>query len=248
MKSYKIGSYSFTKDEFTGNKEIGGSLDLRSLTSIPEGFNPTVGGSLYLRSLTSIPEGFNPTVGGYLDLRSLTSIPEGFNPTVGGSLDLRSLTSIPEGFNQSNVENKDVFPMYWQDGKYMMVDGVFGEIISHKRNIFKLKRIDKDEIFYCVEKDGIFSHGNNIREAKDDLIYKISERANLEEFKSLKLDSVLAFDKCIQLYRIVTGACAFGVKQFIESHDIEHKPYTVAEIIEKTKGQYGADRLIAFFN
>ena len=30
-----------------------GSLYLRSLTSIPEGFNPTVGGSLYLRSLTS---------------------------------------------------------------------------------------------------------------------------------------------------------------------------------------------------
>ncbi|MBP7398210.1 MAG: hypothetical protein KA954_01400, partial [Chitinophagales bacterium] len=42
----------------------------------------TVGGYLYLRSVTSIPEGFNPTVGGYLDLRSVTSIPEGFNPTV----------------------------------------------------------------------------------------------------------------------------------------------------------------------
>ena len=32
--------------------EVGGWLDLRSLTSIPEGFNPTVGGSLDLRSLT----------------------------------------------------------------------------------------------------------------------------------------------------------------------------------------------------
>lgn len=30
----------------------GGYLDLSSLTSIPEGFNPTVGGSLYLSSLT----------------------------------------------------------------------------------------------------------------------------------------------------------------------------------------------------
>lgn len=33
--------------------ETGGSLDLRSLTSIPDGFNPTVGGSLYLGSLTA---------------------------------------------------------------------------------------------------------------------------------------------------------------------------------------------------
>jgi len=38
------------------------------------------GGSLDLRGLTSIPEGFNPTVGGHLDLSGLTSIPEGFNP------------------------------------------------------------------------------------------------------------------------------------------------------------------------
>ncbi len=91
--------YDLTEDQFLGKEKITGSLHLRSLTSIPEGFNPTVGGSLDLRSLTSIPEGFNPTVGGYLDLRSLTSIPEGFNPTVGGSLDLGSITSIPDGFN-----------------------------------------------------------------------------------------------------------------------------------------------------
>lgn len=29
-----------------------------------------INGSLYLSSLTSIPDGFNPTVGGYLDLSS----------------------------------------------------------------------------------------------------------------------------------------------------------------------------------
>jgi hypothetical protein len=98
-KSTFLKQYNITEEQFSGEKEIGGSLYLSSLTSIPEGFNPTVGGYLDLGSLTSIPEGFNPTVGGYLDLGSLTSIPEGFNPTVGGSLYLSSLTSIPEGFN-----------------------------------------------------------------------------------------------------------------------------------------------------
>ena len=75
---------------------LSGNLYLSSLTSLPEGFNPTVGGSLDLRSLTSLPEGFNPTVGGSLDLSSLTSIPEGFNPKVGGNLYLSSLTSLPD--------------------------------------------------------------------------------------------------------------------------------------------------------
>ena len=61
--------YEISEAQFYGREEIRGYLDLRSLTSIPEGFNPTVGGSLDLRSLTSIPSGFNPTVGGGLDLR-----------------------------------------------------------------------------------------------------------------------------------------------------------------------------------
>ncbi len=37
-------------------------------------------GYLNLRSLTSIPEGVTLSVGGYLSLHSLTSIPEGFRP------------------------------------------------------------------------------------------------------------------------------------------------------------------------
>lgn len=41
MKKYKVGNYEFTEKEFSGKKEISGSLYLRSLTSIPEGFNPT---------------------------------------------------------------------------------------------------------------------------------------------------------------------------------------------------------------
>jgi hypothetical protein len=113
--------HNITENQFKGIDKIGGSLDLRSLTSIPEGFNPTVGGDLDLRSLSSIPEGFNPTVGNDLILCKITSIPDTFNPTVGNCLDLhslttisnkfkptvgcwlnlRSLTSIPEGFNPS---------------------------------------------------------------------------------------------------------------------------------------------------
>jgi len=71
-----------TEEQFDGREEIEGDLDLGSLTSIPDGFNPTVGGYLDLRSLTSIPDGFNPTVGGGLylgnGLRAETKDPSGF--------------------------------------------------------------------------------------------------------------------------------------------------------------------------
>jgi hypothetical protein len=91
--------HEITEDQFYGRQEISGYLYLGSVTSLPDGFNPTVGGDLYLGSVTSLPDGFNPTVGGSLDLGSVTQIPDGFNPTVGGSLYLGSVTQIPDGFN-----------------------------------------------------------------------------------------------------------------------------------------------------
>ena len=39
-------------EQFYGKKEIKGYLDLRSLTSIPDGLNPTVGVYIYLSSVT----------------------------------------------------------------------------------------------------------------------------------------------------------------------------------------------------
>jgi len=74
-----IGGQTYEKD-----------LDLRSLTSIPDGFNPTVGGDLYLHRLTSIPDGFNPIVGGYLFLNSLTSIPDSVRQNVKGEVILKT--------------------------------------------------------------------------------------------------------------------------------------------------------------
>ena len=44
-------------------------LYLESLTSIPDGFNPTVGGDLYLDNLTSIPDGVSKNVKGKVYLK-----------------------------------------------------------------------------------------------------------------------------------------------------------------------------------
>ena len=42
--------YGLTEAQASGKEEVGGGLYLRSVTSIPEGFNPTVGGDLDLSS------------------------------------------------------------------------------------------------------------------------------------------------------------------------------------------------------
>ena len=73
------------------------------------GFNPNVGGNLNLSSLTSIPEGFNPNVGGSLDLSSLTSIPEGFNPTnIKGKIYIQGKEWKPEVVKKPNRKMEEI--------------------------------------------------------------------------------------------------------------------------------------------
>lgn len=137
--------------------------------------------------------------------------------------------------------------IYWQNKKHMKCDGVIAEVLRHKSNVWKLKKLGSNKQFYCVtDGKGKFAHGDTLDDAKKDLIYKLSEDASKEEFAKLKMTDLLSFEKCIQMYRVVTGACSFGVKNFIESHSIENREYTVAEMLEITKGQYGSEILINF--
>jgi hypothetical protein len=240
--------HNITEDQFFGKTPVGGYLDLGSFTSIPDGFNPTVGGSLYLRSLTSIPEGFNPTVGGYLDLGSLTSIPDGFNPTVGGYLYLCSLTSIPEGFKKSDYENKNVGLLSWQKCKYIFCDGRFSEVIKRRGNVWKLKDVNKDNTYYLVtDGNNRYAHGDSIKEAKEDLIYKISDR-DKSKYVNADTNKKYTFLECIEMYRTITGACATGTKNFIESTGLKNKSYSINEIAKITKDAYGGNSFRSFFN
>jgi len=181
--------YSLTEKQFYGKEEVGGYLDLGSLTSIPEGFNPTVGGDLYLRSLTSIPEGFNPTVGGYLDLRS----------------GLSAKTQKPKG-KIITPKNKLLF---WQDGKFVKADGMFTEVLNKKGNVYRVRKIHSTKEFYLVTDGTTHAHGETLQRAKEDFRFKlISEKLKTEPIKE---DTIIT----INYYRVVTGSCEMGVKSWM---------------------------------
>jgi hypothetical protein len=227
------------------NPTVGGGLFLQSVTKIPKGFNPTVGRSLRLNSLKQIPKGFNPTVGGSLDLESVKEIPQGFNPTVGWIINLSSVTQIPQGFNRSDYENKRISLLQWD--KYILCDDRFSEVISKKGNVWKLKNIGKDKIYYLVtDGNGKYAHGDSIKEAKGDLIYKISNR-DVSQYQNIDLDEKYSFVECISMYRSITGSCSTGVKNFIETNGIKKQSYSVNDIIGITKNNYGNESFNKFF-
>ena len=242
MMNKFCSTHNITERQFLGLDKISGSLYLNGLTSIPKGFNPTVGGSLYLNGLTSIPEGFSPTVGGSLFLNGLTAIPEGFSPTVGGDIELNGLTSIPEGFNKDSFRT---LIQSWQDEKYICADGIFAEALKRKRNVWKVKKIQTDREFYLVtDGQGKFAHGETMKEARADLMFKLSDNADKEKY-AYYTEFTLA--EAIECYRLVTGACAFGVKDFVANHEMK-EVFEVSDIITMTEGYYGHETFKAFFS
>ena len=143
------------------------------------------------------------------------------------------------------------------DGKITEIDfsdDIKTAVIETKGKVKKVKFINKDtntitnETSYIVsDGNGNFAHGKTIKDAKKSLLYKISNR-DTSQYKDLTLDSKLTFSEAIKMYRVITGACESGTKFFIEQNKLKDRKYTVREMIELTKGQYGNETLQKFFD
>ena len=253
---------------------IGYDLTLNSLEKISGNFNPIVGGNLHMNTIKKLPSNFSITIGKDLSLNSLEKIPKNFNPVVGRDLYLK-LKKLPPNFNPK-VEGKILYNydnnhcgwnfryiseyistnkppslLSWQNGKYIKVDGIFSEVIEKRGKVYKLKYTYvgyNRDIFLVTDGKDTFAHGFTIKEAKEDLLLKINKNKNLDSFKLLKLDSKISYEKAIECYRVITGACEYGTQNFIKTNSIKNKYYTIKEIIDLTKNQYGNNKFEQFFN
>ena len=136
-----------------------------------------------------------------------------------------------------------------KNGKYINADGLLGEIVEQKGNVYHVKLSWAEDITYLVtDGEGRWAHGDTLEKAKSDLLYKITDR-DKSDYKHLSLDSELSFEDAIVCYRVITGACSFGTKDFVEHRLGENKKevYTIREIIELTKGEYGNKAFKDFF-
>ena len=199
------------------------------------------GGYLDLRGtqITQLPEGL--TVGGYLDLRGtqITQLPEGL--TVGGSLDLRG-TQITNPRHYKKLKDGDYIP-----NKLLKADGIITLVKRCKKlgsYVYYIGRIKGKNVL----SDGtLFAHCKNLREGIADIEFKKAKDRGAEQYKGLTRESVVKTQDAVAMYRIITGACKAGTEHFLQSLGELKPEYTVQEIIELTKGQYGAETLRKFF-
>ena len=238
---------NITEVQATGKEKIGGDLDLSSLTTLPDGCQLSAGGSLDLRSLTTLPDGCQLSAGGSLDLSSLTTLPDGCQLSAGGSLYLRHSKT----YRGDKVSEEVLRSRYlWRNKDYIKVDGIFTKIISERGNVMRVQCIAHKDIEYLVtDGEGKWAHGATLKEAKESLIYKIADR-DKSKYNEWTKDTIVTHAEAIEAYRVITGACAMGTRHFCEVVLGKNKKdkYTIAEVIELTKGQYGSESFASFFN
>ena len=232
-----------TLEEALARIDEDGDLDLRGtgITALPD--NLTVGGYLYLSGtgITALPD--NLTVGGYLYLNGtgITALPD--NLTVGGSLYL-------SGTGITAVERRKVRILHdgdYAEGRYLYCDG----ILTHVK---KVRHVDKYTLYIGkikgknVVSDGVhYAHCDKIRDGIADLIFKAAKDRGADQYKGMSLDTEMTVSEAATMYRVITGACRAGTQNFIESQKELKEKYTIRELIEQTKGQYGAERFAEFF-
>ena len=149
---------------------------------------------------------------------------------------------IPVGGKADIVDGKILKPNRWyivEKGKWIEVDftdGVFSYVLSNKKGVKKVKTDDGKTLYVVSDDNGDSAHGETIKKAREDLIYKVIAKFDGE------LPNKATGKEWIGIYRAVTGACSAGCKNFVDSvgKSLDDE-YTAKQIAKMVQGQYGAE-------
>lgn len=61
---------------------------------------------------------------------------------------------------------------------------------------------------------------------------------------NLELDTKMSLEDWISIYRVLGKTCYGGVDEFIKKHGFEDREYTLTEMLQYTKNQYGSQLVI----
>jgi len=231
---------------------IGGYLDCWSAkVSLPK--LTTIGGYLDCWSAkVSLPK--LTTIGGYLYCWPAKDVSLPKLTTIGGALDCRPAkdVSLPKLREKGCGDTKALakVQLAFRRKGFVLFDGILASIVTTKERVYgklhRLKITGQTQISFCIEAEGSFSHGQTVKEAKESLLYKISNR-DKSAYSKWTRETTITKKQAIESYRVITGACKSGCRHFVEQHGMTNLKYKVGEIIEMTEGQYGNEQYCEFF-
>jgi hypothetical protein len=260
--------------ESIGNMRIGGGFYCynNKLTSLPESIGKMkIGGGFYCHKnqLTFLPESIgNMKIGGdfYCSYNKLTFLPKSIgNMKVGGSFSCsyNKLTFLPESIgnmkiggdfycSNNQLPNNYPVPQKLKEGiydDYTYLDGILIDIISKK--IIDGRTVIKHSFGYVVSDGTDHAHGKDLRTALLDLHFKTSKK-DLSKYKNIDTSINQTIEFLYEMYRNITGACSFGTQNWMKRNEdfvkrVEESGASIDEVMKKTEGEYGNQRLKEFF-
>jgi len=131
---------------------------------------------------------------------------------------------------------------------HIISDGILSKIIKKKGGVYHVINHGENNESILIEKDGVYSHGKTLKDARESLVYKITDK-DTSAYEGLTDNSVVGFEEAVRMYRTITGACAEGCKYFVSQNPgLKKDSYTISELIEATHGQYKSDVFAGFFS
>jgi len=182
--------------------------------------------------------------GGSLDLSGtgITALPD--NLTVGGWLFLSGTGITDEAAEKvRQLHNGDYSP-----GRWIYADGILTHIKKEKhlnQYTFYVGRIPGRSVIF----DGKhYAHCDTLRNGVADLLFKAANDRGADQYNGMSLDAEMAVPEAVTMYRVITGACKQGSESFVASLGKKLKErYTIRELLELTRGQYGSENFAKFF-
>jgi len=178
---------------------------------------------------------------GNVDLESLTTLPENTKFQNQGNVYLRSLDGKEVVYQGKKIKIKDI------DGSTMIISSSkkANDFTIHKARYFKGVEFNKMPKCFIAERGNYYAHGKTIAEATNDVNFKyLRETANVQEIISeIKNKKTVTVEE----YRLITGACAMGVKMFLEEKNITETVLPLDVVLNITKGHYGSGRMNEIF-
>ena len=234
-------------------KGVGGDVFIRANAKLEA--LKSVGGRLYLNTNTNL--GALESVGGDLSLNDSTKLEAPQLKGVGGDVFIHANAKLEapqlkgvEGHLTIDWDAKLEAPKLYPKGfeNFTIQDGIPCVVFSKKKinntvvlncreAKIKKQRIVGKKIHVATNGDK-FAHGKNVSEALQELHFKTSNR-DISQFKNMPKNTVKTVDEWVFAYRMVTGACRYGIDSFLKTKGKLKKTYTLKEVLEATQDEWG---------
>ena len=200
-----------TVDEFCAALDARGYAYERTSTGVEvQGY-----GSVDLSSLTTLPEGTTFSNGGSVNLSSLTTLPEGTTFSNGGSVNLPSLTDEYQQYRGERIRMRTI------DGYTMIIRSTKkkGDYTLYRAAYFGGGELADLKKCWIAQHGEYFAHGETVEQAMRDVRFKAMEH----DFDQDELVAEIKARGTVQFndFRLITGACESGLQHGMEQAGLD---------------------------